>query len=240
MNSDTIERRKLWHEVYARLAERIRVGEFAPGQALPSERELMLLYGVGRPAVREAMQALAASNIVEIKHGERARVVLPTAQRLVDQLAGGARHLLRNEPGTLGHMKDARLLLEAGLVRIAAERASADDVARLRQRLADQQAALVELDQFVARDRAFHREIAVISANPIFVSLIEAIFDWAAEYYRTSVRAPGAEALTLAEHGQIVDAIAVGDADGAERALRDHLERANELYRRVAPLPVTS
>jgi GntR family transcriptional regulator, sialic acid-inducible nan operon repressor len=47
------------------------------------------------------------------------------------------------------------------------------------------------------------------------------------------VRAPGAEALTLAEHDRIVEAIESHDAQGAERAMREHLMRANDLYQRL-------
>ncbi len=233
MSIEQIPRRKLYHEVLARLEQRIRSGELAPGDHLPSERDLMEFYGVGRPAVREALQSLARAGIVEITHGERARVVIPTAQLLVAQIAGGAQHLLRLQPGMLEHMKEARVFLEAGFARIAAERATLDDVTRLRRRLKEHQAALDDLDQFLHRDMVFHREIATISGNPIFPTVVEALFNWASEYYRAIVRAPGAEDLTLAEHERIVDAIAGHDAAGAEQAMRDHLLRANELYRRI-------
>jgi GntR family transcriptional regulator, sialic acid-inducible nan operon repressor len=233
MSVDQIPRRKLYHEVLERLQQRIRGGELAPGDHLPSERELMEFYGVGRPAVREALQELARAGIVEITHGERARVVVPTAQLLVAQIAGGAQHLLRMQPAMLDHMKEVRVFLEAGMARMAAERATLDDVSRLRKRLREHQAALDEMDQFLERDMALHREIALISGNPIFPAIVEALFNWATEYYRSIVRAPGVEDLTLAEHERIVDAIAGHDADGAEQAMRDHLLRANALYRRI-------
>jgi DNA-binding FadR family transcriptional regulator len=231
MSGEQIQRRKLYQEVLDRLQQRIRSGELAPGDHLPSERELMEFYGVGRPAVREALQDLARSGIVEITHGERARVVVPTAQLLIGQMAGGAQHLLRTQPGMLDHLKEARVFLEAGIARIAAQRATPADVTRLRRRLDDQRDALVALDQFLGRDMAFHREIATISGNPIFPTMVEAMFNWASEYYQSIVRAPGAEDLTLAEHERIVNAIAAHDADAAEQAMRDHLLRANALYR---------
>lgn len=233
MTCQPIQRRKLYQDVHDRLTQRIRSGEWAPGDHLPSERELMDFYGVGRPAVREALQTLARSGIVEITHGERARVAVPTAQLLIEQIASGAQHLLRTQPGTLEHMKEARVFLEAGLANIAARRASADDVARLRVQLAEHRAALVEPEIFLARDMAFHREIAAISGNPIFPVIVEALLKWASEYYHSIVRAPGVENLTLAEHERIVEAIAEHDAAGAEQAMRDHLLRANLLYRNL-------
>jgi len=238
MTVEQIQRRKLYQEVLDRLQQRIRSGELAPGDQLPSERDLMEFYGVGRPAVREALQELARSGIVEIAHGERARVVIPTAQLLMGQIAVGAQHLLRTQPNMLEHMKEARVFLETGLARLAAERASADDVARLRQRLDEHRDALAEMDQFLARDMAFHREIATLSGNPIFPTLVEALFNWASEYYQSIVRAPGVEDLTLAEHQRIVEAIAAHDGDAAAQAMHDHLTRASALYRNIAaPAP---
>ena len=193
----------------------------------------MEFYGVGRVAVREALQELARSGIVEISHGERARVMVPTAHLLIEQIAEGARHLLRMQPETLEHLKDARLFLEVGMVRQAAEKATPDDVQRLRERLSAHQASLSTLDQFLKRDMEFHREIARISGNPIFPAIVEALFGWASEYYHTIVRAPGAESLTLAEHQRIIDAIAQGNAEEAARAMSDHLTRASDLYRQA-------
>ncbi len=228
---EIIPRRKLYQEVVDRLMERIRAGEIAPGAQLPSERELMEIYGVGRPAVREALQALERSGIVEIVHGERARVVVPTADRLIAQIAGGALHLLRTQPDMLEHLKHARLFLETGTARMAAERATEEDVARLQLSVAQHRASMVNLAEFIERDMAFHREIAKISGNPIFPSIVESLFRWAGEYYQPLVRAPGVEELTLTEHQRIVDAIAARDGDAAEAAMRAHLTRANELYR---------
>jgi DNA-binding FadR family transcriptional regulator len=80
---------------------------------------------------------------------------------------------------------------------------------------------------------SFHRQIAAMSGNPIFPAIVEGMFGWLGEYYRSLVRAPGAEQLTLAEHERIVDALASRDPSRAEQAMRDHLTRANTMYRRL-------
>lgn len=233
MSTEPIQRRKLYQEIVDRLMQRIESGEIAAGEQLPSERELMEVYGVGRVAVREALQELARSGIVEISHGERARVVVPTAHLLIEQIAGGARHMLRMQPEMLTHLKEARLFLETGMVRFAAERATPEDVLRLQQRIEEHRASMVNLDQFMKLDMLFHREIARISGNPIFPAIVEALFGWASAYYQSIVRAPGAETLTLAEHQRIVDAIAANDPQRAVQAMEEHLTRANALYRQT-------
>jgi GntR family transcriptional regulator, sialic acid-inducible nan operon repressor len=233
MSEQSIPRRKLSHDVQERLVRRIREGEFAPGEALPAERDLMAFYGVGRPSVREALQALARSGIVDICQGERARVARPSADGLMSHLREGAQHLLMMQPGSLEHLKEARVLLEVGLVRIAAERARQDDITHLRQGLQEHRLAQHVPERFLECDMAFHRSIAIISGNPIFPAIVEAVFQWASTYSRSIVRAPGAENLTLEEHERIVDAIARHDAVAAEQTMREHLTRANALYQQM-------
>jgi GntR family transcriptional regulator, sialic acid-inducible nan operon repressor len=233
VHQDPIQRRKIYQEVLDRLTARIAAGEFGPNDQLPSERELMESYGVGRPAVREALQHLERTGIVVINHGERARIVVPTPETLVAQIAGGARHLLSIQPDSLGHLKGARLFLETGMARLAADHADEAALNELRRLVEAQRRAVADPEAFVRCDMSFHRQIAAMSGNPIFPAIIEGMFRWLGEYYRSMVRAPGAEQLTLAEHERIIDALASGDAANAEAAMHDHLTRANTMYQRL-------
>lgn len=70
----------------------------------------------------------------------------------------------------------------------------------------------------------------MVSGNPIFASLAQALFAWLAQFHFSLVRLPGTEQLTLAEHRGIVDAIEKGDPDAAGQLMTDHLNRANKLY----------
>jgi DNA-binding FadR family transcriptional regulator len=134
------------------------------------------------------------------------------------------------QPEALEHVKAARMFLETGTARMAAEKASDEDVARLRLVIARQRASIADKEEFVNRDMAFHRELARISGNPIYPAIVESLFRWASDYYRPMVRAPGAEELTVAEHENIVDAIAKNDGEAAARAMEAHLGRASKLY----------
>jgi GntR family transcriptional regulator, sialic acid-inducible nan operon repressor len=238
IDSEPIRRRKLSHEILDRLLARITRGELAAGDHLPSERDLMGQYGVGRPAVREALQALERMGFLAITHGERARVVAPTARTMIDQVALSARHLLATSATTLEQLKEARVFFEAGMVRIAAARASEADVARLGERLEEHKAAAGSvaapgmMDEFLQRDMAFHRELAAMSGNAIYVALSQAIFEWLAEFHAGLVRLHGAEGLTIQEHTAIFERVAARDPEGAAAAMTAHLTRANSLYRR--------
>ena len=231
MVPEPIVRRKLSDEVRERLLAMIRSGELRPGDRLPSERQLMNRFQVGRPAVREAMQALGSAGLIEIHHGERARVALPNTRGMFDRIGETALHLLQSSPQTLEHLKEARILFEVGMVRIAARKAAADDIGRLREAFERQRSVAGDPAAFVKADMAFHTAIASIGGNPICVVLSEAMLEWLFNFRRDLLRVPGSENITLAEHQRLFDAIAAHDEEGAVKAMTDHLTRASELYR---------
>jgi DNA-binding FadR family transcriptional regulator len=227
---DPIKRRKLSDEVQQRLLAIIETDRLGPGDALPSERDLMTAFGVGRPAIREAMQSLERMGLVEIRHGERARIAEPSFGRMVEQMSESMRHILSHSPASLAHLKEARATFEMEMARIAAQRAKPADVARLRRTIDAQEAQSQNSPAFLQLDARFHREIAAISGNPIFASLSEALLRWLQSFHVGLMRVPGLEKLTLAEHRQIVDEIEAGNVAGAAKAMSDHLYRANDLY----------
>lgn len=230
-----IQRRKLSDDVRERVLQLIRSGDFVPGDTLPSEREMMQTFEVGRPAIREAMQSLQRMGLVEIKHGGRPRVAEPSVGHMTDQLGETMRHLLMHSPASFEHLKEARATFETEMARIAARKCSAQDLERIRRIVDLQEAASDDSPRFLELDGQFHREIANISGNPIFASLSEALFNWLAEFHVSLVRHPGLETLTVAEHRGILAAIANRDPAAAGKAMAEHLYRANALYRQQGP-----
>lgn len=218
-----IVKRKLSDHVLDRLKAMITSGEYPPGEALPSEREMMASYGVGRPAIREAMQALANMGLITIKHGERARVRPLSAKAAVGQIDLVAQLMLSASPTMLENLKDARRFFERGMVREAAQKADAADIEEL-DRLVEEQAAVVgDVEAFVAADRRFHGKIAAISRNAIFDAVAEAMLGWLHDHQIEPSATIAQRRLALAEHAAIVKCIKARDADGAEAALLRYL-----------------
>jgi DNA-binding FadR family transcriptional regulator len=228
--SEPIVRRKLSDEVFLRLKRLIVSGELQPGDEMPSERELMERFGVGRPAIREAMQALANMGLVAISHGERAKVLKLTAKSLFRQVDVAAKIMLSSSEDSLENLKSARIFFERGMVREAAAKATAEDVARLRATLDEQRRNLGQAEPFIGADMKLHTQISGISGNPIYVAVSEAMLGWLKEYHTEMLIWTGKEKYTLAEHEEIIDRIAAHDPEGAEEAMVKHLERSRALY----------
>lgn len=234
---ERIVRRKLADEVFDRLKAMIMSGEPGPGKSLPSERELMARFGVGRPAIREALQTLANLGLVTINHGERARVREITARSAVRQIDTVAQLLLSASPESLEHLKEARRFFESGMVRRAAEMATERDVADLREILERQRSAVGDAAAFVRADMALHTRIAAIGGNPIYAAVSEMMLNWLQEYHSHLLIWKGKSKRTLAEHAEIIARIEAEDPDGAEQAMIRHINRSNHLYVHAVKAP---
>jgi len=187
-------------------------------------------FGVGRPAIREAMQSLANMGLVAISHGERAKVLELTAQSIFRQVDATAKIMLSRSSDSLEHLKNARIFFERGMAREAAAKATERDLEELREILERQRRALGKAEEFISADMQFHTRIARISGNPIFVAVSEAMLAWLKEYHTDMLIWTGKEKFTLVEHEKIVDRLAAADAGGAEVAMLVHLERSSALY----------
>jgi GntR family transcriptional regulator, sialic acid-inducible nan operon repressor len=226
-----IKRRKLYEEVLDHLERMIREGEFAESGRLPSERELMRLFGVGRPAIREALFHLRKMGLIEIRSGERARLTQPTPQFVIDSLAGTARHMI-SAPGGVHNFQNARLFFEVGLARHAALEATEEDLASLEEALEVNRQSIGDLKRFVQTDVAFHYVLALVPGNPIFTAIHTALSEWLQEQRRTTL-APGQDVRAYQAHRAIYEAVVSRDPDRAEAAMRAHLDYVARRYNDV-------
>lgn len=227
---EKIVRKKLSEQVLDRLHDMIRSRELKPGDFMPSERALMDRFGVGRPAVREALQSLHNSGLITISHGERSRVNEINAATVLHQSDELARLLISAAPGNLDHLKHARQMFELGMTRMAVEKATDDDIAELRDLVERQRSELGNANAFIAVDMAFHRKLATLSDNPIIVTVSDAMLGWLFEYHVSLLHRVGSEEITLKEHAKIVDHIEARDMDGAIDEMRRHLERSRTVF----------
>ena len=234
--TETIDRRKLFEQVAAHLERQILDGRLLPGDQLPPERDLRDRFGVGRPAIREALIALSRAGLVELTNGARARVAKPTASGVLAGVLPAVRQLLSTDQGHR-HLQRVRQFFEVGLARQVAREATEADLARLGEALARNEAAVGDEPLFIRTDIAFHYVLADVTRNPVFTALHDALSAWLADQRIVTLADPGQDRVAYAAHKRIHDAIVARDADAAEAAMREHLEQLAATYwnRQSAP-----
>ena len=219
-----VRRRKLYEEIAEQIEAAIASGHFEIGDQLPSERDLMDRFGVGRPAIREALLSLERMGLVHLSPGEKARVTKPTIHGLVEQLSGAARHFLATPRGEAS-FQDARRVFESGIAYNAAMIATDQEIAALEKALEANRQAIGNMAEFEKTDIRFHVELTKIGGNAIFLALHTALVDWLSLQRLISLKIPGVAEEAFESHKAIFDAIAAHDASAAWTAMDDHLRK---------------
>jgi GntR family transcriptional repressor for pyruvate dehydrogenase complex len=219
-----LDRRKVFVQVAAHLEREILTGNLKPGDSLPPERDLRAQFGVGRPAIREALIKLQEAGLIEISNGAPARVITPDAAQIVASMAPAVHQFVANSEGQR-QLQGVRLFLEVGLVRHAARHATEADLAALEEAVEANRRAMGDSEEFIRTDIAFHFQFARIVGNPVFRAIYDAMSAWLGEQRRAAPIKERDFEVACNAHKRIFDAVASGDPDAAEAAMQDHLER---------------
>ena len=225
----------LAEQVMARLSADIRGGRLAPGARLPTEQELTSTMGVSRTVVREAVAALRADGLVVTRRGSGAYVARESDGLAVPHRRAASRPH-RGRARRHGTAPRGR-----GRGRRPRRRARQPQAGRHgARRLRDIDRALRGGEGAVAEDFAFHRAIAEATGNAQFPRFLAFLGSHVIprQSVRLSADTPAERRAYLEriqhEHGRIVAGIAAGDPVEARRAMRDHLTRSLERYRKLA------
>ncbi|MGB0506972.1 MAG: FCD domain-containing protein [Pikeienuella sp.] len=212
-------------QVIADLERRIFSNQFAGGEMLPSERELIESYAVSRTVIREAVKTLGAKGLVDIRPRHRPIVKVPDYEMAAGMLGGVVQHLMV-QPGGVRQIFDMRIFIEAGLARGAAANANRDDIRRLKEALYRNGESVQDSQKFYETDMSFHAALYAIPGNPILPAVHRAFCDWLEGHWSQMPRLPDRNQRNFEAHSAIFEAITMRDPDLAEQRLRQHLDDA--------------
>ncbi len=221
-------------EIARRLGRDIREGRLAPGDRLPTEREIGEAFGVSRAVVREAISRLKQDGMIESVQGRGA---------FVSSDPDGATFRMNkvnlDDQQELSHIVELIATFEVEAAALAAERRTAEDLAAIRAALDEMYADIEGGLSGVDDDLQFHTEIVRATGNPYFIELLAVLESRARKLIRAartnSARHKGLAQQAQREHQVIYDAIEAGDRVRARRAAATHLKNAAKrlrLYRR--------
>lgn len=205
----------------------IHRGEVDPGERLPGERELAEQLGVARVSLREAIRILQDDGYLEVRRGARGGTFVTE----LHEPAATWRERMREQTGEMDDIIDFRVALETQAARLAAKRRTPADLAALR--LAIKKVARAESRaEFRLADSQFHGALAHAARNVrLETSIPSARGELFSPHDLLAYQEPIEE--TRQDHQLIYNAVRDGEADAAEVAMREHIERTRHQLRAI-------
>lgn len=222
-------RTRLSDIVYDQLEKMVADGALQPGEALPSERDLAQRLGVSRPSLREALLKLESRSLIVARAGGGYVVANASSAIIADPLE----HLMARHAEAAHDMMEMREVLEAMAVRLAAARATVDDLHKLREATEALEAAFARhdgaapMDDLAELDARFHLALAEATHNVALTHTMHAISGLlrgaVIRSYHVMQQRGGAMTHLIEQHRIILDAVMSRDPDQAQEAVRAHL-----------------
>src|ERR1044071_8958749 len=191
---------RVYHNIFEKLQDRIRGGDWLPGERIPSITQLAQEFRVGAGSIREALRSLQSIGLVKIEHGSGVFVL---GTRPATELSS---HFQNVGDGLILALAEARRLLEPELASLAAERATDEELIEIENIVHQMEENSQHGEDFADLDVQFHRSIARAARNPILFQTMEGVSDLFLESRRAILLDPNALLRALRYHALIAEA----------------------------------
>jgi GntR family transcriptional regulator, transcriptional repressor for pyruvate dehydrogenase complex len=211
---------RLADQVTDQLKQTLFKGEYLEGERLPSEHELMGVFGVSRIVVREAIRNLENSGLLEIRRGPTGGAFVRSMKH--DAFSNLVRDILRLGHTSVAEIMEVRLHIEPIVAGLAAQRRTPEDIEMLEKGIGNMPKAKSG-DNYVVWNVDFHRLVAKASHNAMYELLVNILMDITLELVM-SIKPSKRVVHDTTSHPAIVHKIKKGDVEGAKKVFREHLE----------------
>jgi DNA-binding FadR family transcriptional regulator len=218
-----IKKESIRTQVFRQLRDQVLRRNWTPGSKIPSEHELSKTMGVSRMSIREGLQRLVSLGILETRHGEGTYV----------RELGGEIHfnalipLLALDDTDIFHVLEYRWIIEKGTAALAADRATAADLAELECVYGRMVASREDVAEFARADLEFHLALAKATANPVIIKVNNVLRSILSVSMENIVETLGVRD-GLHYHRLLIEALKSHDAAAAEQIMEEHVVRTIE------------
>lgn len=219
--NNRVDRRRLYQQIADDIERQILDGTLVANTRLPGEHELAEQYGVSRNVIREALKRLKEHGLVVIRTGSGTYVSMPTTKPISQALG---RLLLHNlDSYSVSQFYEVRRMLEPECAKLAADRGTAEDIAKLNQSLRRMEENQTDSVTWSNADLDFHIAVAETAHNPLVLSILKPLADSFHKVIEAGYMDPQGTLAGLEAHRQILTAIESKDPQMAHSSMQDHL-----------------
>ena len=224
------QRVRLSEQVADQVERLITEDSLKTGEQLPGERDMAIRLGVSRTVIREAIRVLGVRGLVEIKPGSGTYIKELTLDRAAEPIERLLR--MRGQTNDFANLHEIRRTLEVEIARLAAERATNEDILNLEEVYQKQAKHMNDAELFTKYDFEFHNALATATGNDLFGLLLSPISDLLLAFRMQAYQhdPEGSIQGAIVFHQKILDCIRARDSIGAKDMMIAHLDQAAALY----------
>src|SRR5215468_2772474 len=225
---EPIDRAGITELVVQRIKELLERGELKAGSRLPPERELADMLHISRPSLRTALKALSVMGIIHAKPGAGTYI----AESLPEVFTEPMHFMTLINNTSVDELFEARLIIEAGLAELAAERATESDIAALAREVAEMKANTGNPEEFLKHDVRFHQAMARAANNKLMSGVMDTVAQLLFHIRRQTITQANHLKEAIEWHERIITAMQKHDPKRAKEMLSGHLRAAQSAWAR--------
>lgn len=220
---------RLYESVIEQIMNLIKNNKLKPGDKLPPERELAERLSISRGSLREAFRVLESRGLVKSKPGggRYIREIRKNGHNNTENI------ILRLEKSSILELLEAREIFEVKIVKLAAQRATTEDIELIEKALTRMNKVEASDDNETDSDTGFHLAIASASHNFVFVNIMKLHLDLLKDTREKTWKIPGRQKEQQEEHQAIFKAIKERDSEKAGEAMLKHLKNIREVLVKI-------
>ncbi|HUX41404.1 MAG TPA: FadR/GntR family transcriptional regulator [Rectinemataceae bacterium] len=226
---ETIKKSSVVELAIGRIHDLIKNNDLKEGDRLPAERQLAEMLGISRNSLREAIRVLDMLGVLRVDHGSG---MVLDASRVSDSVTLHLSFALLLKKEKLRELFEARIAIETECAALAAERATAEDIAELRATFDELAASGSDRSGGIQAELRLHALIAKAARNAVLEKMLASLGDILRESRETTVSPSGVSAETIESQSRIIAAIEGQDVAAARDLMRRHIGAIAERYRK--------
>lgn len=218
---ETLPRGRIYEAIVSQIKEALLKRELKPGDRLPSEKEMIRIFGVSNLAVREAMRTLEQQGLIQVRKGSGGGCFISELNH--NALTSFFSLAVVQGKVRLNDLTELRLMVEPEIAKLAALRANGDDVRALEEMHEEAGRLIASGSRVSGASIDFHGRVAVASGNSLAVMLVGSFRDILLELMHARTETRKAQLEVQKQHAWIIEAIQGRDPDEACQRMRDHI-----------------
>jgi GntR family transcriptional repressor for pyruvate dehydrogenase complex len=221
-----IDRSGITELVVQRIKELLQRGELKAGSRLPPERELAEMLGISRPSLRTALKALSVMGIIRAKPGAGTFI----AEAMPEIFAKPMEFMTLIHNTKTAELFEARRIIEAGLVELAAERATSEHLKAIAAEIEGMRKNLNDPEKFLKHDVGFHQALATAAGNKVMSGVMDTVAALLLQVRRESIARSSDKEDAVEWHERIYEAVRQRESRRAKEILTAHLVSAEKAW----------